>query len=137
MKNGRSGELKALSHFSNATVFEAKPIEKFTSRMSEKELAQEATLQTEQAVLLIERVAAEKPELTVLDELGMALSLDLVDALAAQRLIDEALSYGECVVTGRNVPSWLASRADYLSRIMPEKHPYQLEGLHARKGIEW
>lgn len=137
MKNGRSGELLALSQFPNAILFEAKPIEKFTARMSSEELAEEALVQTEQAKALIERIAVEKPALTVLDELSMALHLHLVDAETAQRLMDTVLLHGECVVTGRYAPSWLTARADYVSRIMPEKHPFESEGLHARRGIEW
>ncbi len=137
MKNGRSGELIALSQFPNAILFEAKPIEKFTSRMSEDELAEEAIIQTSQANALIMRIAAAKPALTVLDELCMALHHGLVDDNTEQRLIDETLLHGECVVTGRNAPNWLIERADYVSRIVAEKHPFETEGLHARRGIEW
>ena len=137
MKNGRSGELIALSQFSNVIIFESKPIEKFTSQMCEAELAAEAIAQTAQANALIERIAKERPDLTVLDELGIALHLHLVEDDAAQRLIDEALLYGECIVTGRYAPSWLIERADYVSCIQASKHPFETEGLHARRGIEW
>lgn len=137
MKNGRSGELKALAQFPNASIFEAKPTTKFTSRMTKDELVEETKIQTAQARELIERIAKEKPELIVLDELAIALYSNLVDENTANRLIGEALLYGECVITGRYAPSWLSERADYVSRITPEKHPFKTEGLHARKGIEW
>ncbi|NLO84814.1 MAG: cob(I)yrinic acid a,c-diamide adenosyltransferase [Clostridiales bacterium] len=137
MKNGRSGELLALAQFPGVILFEAKPIEKFTSRMNEEELAEEAIVQTAQANELIDLIAAEKPAITVQDELGMALHHHLVDDETAQRLIDVALVHGECVVTGRYAPDWLIARADYVSRIMPDKHPFETEGLHARRGIEW
>lgn len=137
MKNGRSGELKALAQFENAILFDAKPTTKFTSQMNADELAKEAMVQTAQAIALTQRIATEKPDLTVLDELGIALHRQLIDEQTAQRLIDEALLYGECVATGRYAPGWLTQRADYVSRIEAAKHPFETEGLQARRGIEW
>lgn len=137
MKNGRSGELKALAHFPNAMLFNAKPTKKLTSQMSADELAKEAMVQREHAIALTQRIATEKPDLTVLDELGVALHRQLIDEQTAQRLIAEALLYGECVVTGRYAPDWLIERADYVSRIQALKHPFKTEGLQARRGIEW
>ena len=55
----------------------------------------------------------------------------------AESLIDASLQFGETAVTGRNVPEWLLERADYVSRIQAEKHPYVTEKLPARKGVEW
>lgn len=56
---------------------------------------------------------------------------------AALRLVDEALCWGECVVTGRIAPACLRHRADYVSIMAAKKHPYDTEGLTAREGIEW
>ena len=47
------------------------------------------------------------------------------------------LAEAETVVTGRGAPAWLTDRANYVSRIIAEKHPYDTEGLPARPGIEW
>ncbi len=55
----------------------------------------------------------------------------------AEKLIDAALASGETAVTGRNVPDWLLEKADYVSRIQADKHPYATEKLPARKGVEW
>ena len=93
--------------------------------------------QTGQAQALTQAIAAMKPELIVLDELAMALTLDMVDEQTARALLDAALLSGETVVTGRTAPEWLQTRADYVSVITAQKHPYQTEGLTARKGVEW
>ena len=56
---------------------------------------------------------------------------------AAERLIDAALQAGETAVTGYHMPEWMIQRADYVSVIQAEKHPFDTEGLAAREGIEW
>ena len=137
MKRGNSGELKALQTFPNARVTMAEPVKGFTFRMSADELAATREQQTSFARETRERIADMKPQTIVFDELGMALSLGLVDEDEAKALIDAALASGETVVTGRNVPDWLRDRADYLSRVVAEKHPYATEQLAARKGVEW
>ena len=63
--------------------------------------------------------------------------LNLVDDETAEALLDASLAGGETVVTGRYVPAWMLDRADYLSRIAAERHPYTTEQLSARKGVEW
>ncbi|MBR4443167.1 MAG: cob(I)yrinic acid a,c-diamide adenosyltransferase [Clostridia bacterium] len=137
MKKGNSGELAALRTFENAVTITAEPVKGFTFRMSEDELSLTRAQQTAFARRAAEKIADWQPATVVLDELGMALALNLVDETEARRLIDAALASGETVVTGRSAPVWLAERADYLSRIMAEKHPYAAEGLPARKGVEW
>ena len=41
------------------------------------------------------------------------------------------------VSTGRNAPEWLRARADYVSEIAAQKHPFETEKLAAREGIEY
>ena len=48
-----------------------------------------------------------------------------------------ALQSGETAVTGYHMPEWMIQRADYVSRILAVKHPYETERLPARKGVEW
>ena len=58
-------------------------------------------------------------------------------AADAERLLQAALASGETVVTGGMMPEWLLARADYISRIEALRHPYETEGLPARKGAAW
>ncbi|MBQ8955309.1 MAG: cob(I)yrinic acid a,c-diamide adenosyltransferase [Clostridia bacterium] len=137
MKKGNSGELIALRRFENAAVMTAPPIQGFTFRMDEAQKALTRRQQTEFAQAVIEQIAALRPATVVLDELGVALTSGMLEEDTARRLLDAALDSGETVATGRTVPQWLEERADYLSRVMAEKHPYASEGLPARKGVEW
>ena len=42
----------------------------------------------------------------------------------------------EVVITGHSIPQELADRADYISHVVKEKHPYD-RGVMARKEIEF
>ena len=137
MKKGNSGELKALKRFENARVETAPPIAGFTSRLTEEELKQTRLEQTAFALGLIDIIKEIKPRTVILDELGIALKLGLTDESVGLSLINTALEYGETVVTGRGVPDTIKEKADYLSEIKALKHPYETEGLTARKGVEW
>lgn len=137
LKDGRSGELQAFKRFENATLWPGEPVKTFVFRMTPQQKEEARAGQTGQAQALTQAIAAMKPELIVLDELAMALTLDMVDEQTARALLDAALLSGETVVTGRTAPEWLQARADYVSVITAQKHPYQTEGLTARKGVEW
>lgn len=137
MKDGRSGELTALRNIPGATVLPAPPIRKFTFRMTEEELAQTAREQTSHALFILRGLPEWKPEMIILDELAVAIDRSMVDEATARELIAACLTWGETVVTGRMAPPWLIAQADYISRVQAERHPYDTEGLAARKGIEW
>ena len=137
MKRGDSGELIALRKFDDARVMTAEPIRGFTFRMDQAQRDKTRMEQTAFALSVMEEIESFRPETVVLDEIGMALDTGMLDGDMARRLIDKALSFAETVTTGRRAPEWLMDRADYLSRIEADRHPYATEGLTARKGIEW
>lgn len=137
IKDGTSGELTALRQFAKAEVFPACPLQGFLKDMTQEEQNQVKETQERYMVHLMKKVEILCPAMTVLDELGMALSLGVVSDASAQKLIEAALPYGETVVTGRAVPAWLMELADYVSVIRERKHPFATEGLPARKGVEW
>lgn len=137
MKNGVSGELKALGCFPNALVRTAPPIKGFISKLNEAERGQAAMEQAAFAEEMIRLIKAEKPQTVVLDEINVALHRGMLSEDTAARLIDTALGCAETLATGRNAPDWLCDRADYVSRIAAEKHPYRTRKQAARKGVEW
>ena len=137
MKTGTSGELAALRRLPGAMVEVLAPVGGFFSRMSEQERARTIREQTRQAVSLTNVILRERPDMIVLDELALACSRGVVEEAAARALVEAAMASGETVVTGREAPSWLRERADYISHITAERHPYQTEGLRAREGVEW
>ena len=115
----------------------AEPIKNFTSCMTCEERMSTYAEQTAFAHAVDTKISMWHPEMIILDELGIALALDMVDEQSSSILINNALKAGETVVTGRIIPEWLLQKADYLSRIKAEKHPFQAEKLSAREGVEW
>lgn len=137
MKPGTTGELKALRTLPTVTIYQGTPVTQFTYQMDEEDMERTRENQTAE----LEKIAAEvrriQPDLTVLDELNVAMSYRFVPPEPAMKLVEEALEYGEVVVTGRGATEAMMDRADYVSVIEARKHPYDEEGLSARKGIEW
>lgn len=135
MKQPNSGELKALKQL-GALVLDMAPMQGFTYQMDEDALERTRQAQTAELTRIGEAVEEHKPDLVVLDELAMAMAFRLVPAPEALALVKKALGFAEVVVTGRGASQELLDMADYVSRIQPEKHPFD-EGIQARKGIEW
>ena len=131
LKDGRSGELAALCTFKQATI------SGFVFAMSPEEKEEAARQQNAQAADIQKTAEAIQPALTVLDELNVALSCGMVTQENAEKLIDAALAFGDVVSTGRNAPEWLRARADYVSEIAAQRHPFETEKLAAREGIEY
>ena len=137
VKDGRSGELDALRGFAKAEVLLPEPLHGFISKLSSEQKEILKNKQTEYALMLKKSILEANPQTIILDELGVALSFGAVNCDTAYELIETALGSGETVVTGRYVPQRLLDMADYISRIQPERHPYETEKLPARKGVEW
>lgn len=137
IKDGCSGELTALAMLPGAMVCPSAPVAGFVSRQTPAQRQETAAQQAAYVRTLMERIAQHRPQTVVLDELGVALSLGMVERADAEALLDAALASGETVVTGRMMPEWLLERADYISRIEAQRHPYDTERLAARRGVEW
>lgn len=76
-------------------------------------------------------------DVLILDEILGVLKNNLVDMEDFLDFIDNKPPEIEIILTGRNVPTEIMSRANYVSTIDDTKHPYQNEGVGARKGIEY
>lgn len=137
MKDGESGELKALSQLNGCRVVKGEPVRKFTFQMTQQELEETAKALSGFARTLSEQIRLLSPDLTVLDELACAAGYGLLKESAARELIASALASGECAVTGRDAPAWLFDLADYVSDIRAVRHPYDTQGLDAREGVEY
>ncbi|MBD3331751.1 cob(I)yrinic acid a,c-diamide adenosyltransferase [candidate division GN15 bacterium] len=74
--------------------------------------------------------------LVILDELNVALKLELVDREDVESLIDAMSHEQHLVITGRDAPEWLIEKANLVTEMKEIKHPYQ-EGILAQKGIDW
>ena len=136
MKKKNSGELVTFKKLPNATVIAMPEIKKFSFNMNEEEKLQTKEEQTQGLYDLCKQIEEIKPQLMILDELGITAYNNFITLENMNLLIDTGLKYGEVVVTGRNVPPSLIERADYVTEMKKHKHPFD-EGLSARKGIEW
>jgi cob(I)alamin adenosyltransferase len=75
-------------------------------------------------------------DILILDEINVAVDLNLIPLKRAVDLLDKKSDNLELVLTGRNCHQELIERADLVSVIDEIKHPFQ-KGLKARKGIEF
>ncbi len=137
LKDGRSGELEALRAFAGARVMPCPPVEGFVGQMAPEVKRRVIERQTRYARELSGAAQAFRPDVIVLDELAMALTLGVIGEADAAALIDACLVHGEVAVTGYAAPQWLVQRADYVSRIDAVKHPFADKKLAEREGIEW
>jgi cob(I)alamin adenosyltransferase len=74
--------------------------------------------------------------IVVLDEINVALYFELLTAREVIEVIDLKPEAVELVLTGRRVPDEILARADYVTVMREDRHPYQ-RGILARKGIEF
>ena len=135
LKSGASGEVKAAERFPELTVLRTKEIHKFTFQMNEEEKAATACncqdLFRQAMALAVEQQA----RLLVMDEVIDASRGFLpMDELCA--FLDNRPEGLEVVMTGHSLPQELADRADYITHVRKEKHPYD-KGVMARKEIEF
>lgn len=135
LKSSPCGEVTAAERFPELTVLRNKGIGKFTFQMNEAEKAATAA----ECLALFRRAAAlaaeEQVRLLVLDE--------VIDAVRGFLPMEELCAFLdgrpeglEVVLTGHSLPEELGRRADYITRMAKEKHPYD-RGVTARREIEF
>jgi len=83
-----------------------------------------------------ELVRTSRCGMLVLDEVNVAVDLDLVSADEVMDILKARGPGLEVVLTGRNAPEVFVECADYVSFVDSRKHPFD-QGLGARKGVEW
>ena len=135
LKSGAGGEIRAAERFPELTVLRTKDIHKFTFQMNDEEKAATA-VNCQDLFRQATALAAEQgARLLVLDE--------VIDATYGFLPMDELCAWLdsrpeglEVVITGHSIPQELADRADYISHVVKEKHPYD-RGVMARKEIEF
>lgn len=85
--------------------------------------------------------AAEKAErgdidVLILDEILDAVNIEALPEKSLLDFLDRKPEKLEVVLTGHSVPRAVEDRADYISYIKAEKHPFE-HGQPARRGIEF
>lgn len=135
LKHRPSGEVLAAAHIPGLTVLRGAGPEKFTFQMDASEqclAAREAGALLERAEALALRTGAG---LLVLDEVLDACRT-LLEPEAVTAVLDRRPPSMDVVLTGHILIPELAQRADYITRMVKERHPYD-RGISAREGIEY
>lgn len=133
MKDFESGELKHTLPF---TVFRHTPMCGFWKDLDDNE-KERAKNSSEKALKEIFATAKdEKYDLIALDEVLVAASLGCIDTILLNELLSNKPIGLEVIMTGAVCPDEILAAADYISEIVPVRHPYE-KGINARRGIEY
>jgi cob(I)alamin adenosyltransferase len=75
-------------------------------------------------------------DIVVLDEVNVAIDLELLELDQVLELIEERAPHVELVLTGRHAPQAIIDRADLVTEMREVRHPHN-RGVPARAGIEF
>lgn len=134
MKNGSSSEISVLEKI-GITVMCCYDCNKFTFQMNEDEISAVKISHNRMLDRAINIIESGLADMIVLDEFFGAYNANLFDRKLAEKVIS-CDSDIEIILTGRNAPSLFTDKADYITVMQKEKHPYD-SGAGARKGIEY
>lgn len=134
LKNGTSGEMRALASNANVKTYANMQCAKFYYQMDEDEKVQYA--QTQKA--LWKRFTEEYKEFDyiLLDELLDVINLNILEEDDVIDVLQEVGKHVEIVMTGRNPSLALQAICAYVSEMVAHKHPYE-DGVQARMGVEF
>ena len=124
LKDGESGEARLLAEHFGVPVFAGKVSDKFTWSMTSEELAATCELHDGNIASALAELGGAQEGLLVLDEA-------LVD-----RALDMSARGVEVALTGRAPSRKIVEKADYITEMRCEKHPYS-QGICAREGVEY
>lgn len=136
MKTGKSSEISVLEGIPEIDVMYAPRMKKFSFSMSDEE---KAGMKEENEAFLeqvSDRIGSGGYDLLVMDECIGAIHKGMLDERMILSLLDSRPEGLEVVMTGRHPSDALLERADYVTEMKKEKHPYD-EGIKARRGIEF
>ncbi len=114
-----------LKAFGRGKFITAKPPEKEDVELAEQALS-----------LAREVVNGGEYDVVILDEINVALNLNLINLEETLELIEKKPHHVELVLTGRYAPSQIIEVADLVTEMREIKHPFK-KGFEARKGIEY
>lgn len=78
-----------------------------------------------------------KYDIIVLDEINIAVHFNLITAEDVLALIKARAPNTELILTGQKADARVIEAADLVTEMKNIKHPYELQGIKAREGIEY
>jgi cob(I)alamin adenosyltransferase len=137
LKGSPTGELESLKKLEpNFMVYRNNDIKGFFWNMNREQKEKVSRFTAETLNYVRNKVAAEDWDMLILDEVLGAISNNLITVREIVDLIKNKPEKLEIILTGRHAPPELLEIADYVSEIIPVKHPLEM-GIAARKGIEF
>lgn len=83
-----------------------------------------------------ERMSKGGYDVLILDEIFVAVQLELITTQQVLDLLDKKPDSLELILTGRNAPEAVIQRADLVTEMRKIRHPFE-KGIRARVGIEY
>jgi len=137
MKDGSSGEIALLKKIPGIRTLYGSVPKGFYSKMDDEQKRIFATEQERLLEQVIEEIDRMRDGgLVVLDEITYAYNWELIRRERLEDLLIHKPEGIELVMTGRNPDDFLTGKADYVTEMKCEKHPYE-RGICARGGIEF
>ncbi len=136
LKNDDSGEVAVLKQIPQITVLPCRERFGFAFRMTEGERKRAAACYTGQFRETIRMAADGRFDILILDEIVAACQYALVAEEELLDFLENRPAFLEVVLTGRNPSEAVREKADYISEIRMERHPFS-RGISAREGIEY
>jgi cob(I)alamin adenosyltransferase len=136
LKTDDSGEVEVLKQIPGIMVVPCEKNFGFTFRMTPEVKAEAARYYTGMLRAALQAAREGECDLLIVDEYMAAAAAGLVPEQELLDFLDHRPEKLEVVLTGRGPSDELKRRADYISEVRMEKHPYT-RGLNAREGIEY
>ncbi len=136
LKDTPSGELRQLALLPNITVLRGKAGKMFVRDMDDAGKAAAKEKHDDNLRQADALVRSGDCDLLILDEALDAYQLGLLDETMFSALIVQKPTALELVITGHKPTDWVMEKADYITEMVKQKHPYNA-GIKARKGIEF
>ncbi len=133
LKKRPSGEILSLARFENCLVRRFGKKEFLLDRPPDPEDFREAEAGMEETEKILR---ARSADLLILDEINVALDLELLPPARVIKLIADCPPGIDLVLTGRYCPTEILSRADYAVEVREIRHPFRT-GDGPREGIEF
>lgn len=129
----RSSELAVLEELGVVVV---RPAEHSTGLLAGGPTAEDARAVAEGWQWASRAIASGHYDVVILDEINVALAHGLLSDGDVLDVLNGRPQHVEVVLTGRNAPRALLERADLVTEMRAEKHPFDA-GIAARRGIEY
>lgn len=136
LKGGETGELHIFEVLENIKVIRNKKDLGFVSAMSQEEKKEVAQMHNENMKEAIGLMKSGWADVIILDELTYPYTLGLIDREMVKDFVEGCKEDVELIITGRNPDPLFLEKADYITNMQCQRHPYE-KNIKARRGIEY